>query len=177
MKEEIERLNRLVTNFLQLAQPSSHEAESVAPGELLKEVCRLLEKEAAQHQVSFVVEVEDDLGDIRWNRIEAKSAFLNVAMNALQAMDGVGGTLRMTARSDDRWTLISFTDDGPGIPQQDQQKVMLPYVTMRPGGTGLGLAIARRVAERHGGRLELESEVGVGTEVRFLMPSDDGKAR
>ena len=177
VKEEIERLNRLVTNFLQLAQPSSHEAESVAPGELLKEVCRLLEKEAAQHQVSFVVEVEDDLGDIRWNRIEAKSAFLNVAMNALQAMDGVGGTLRMTARSDDRWTLISFTDDGPGIPQQDQQKVMLPYVTMRPGGTGLGLAIARRVAERHGGRLELESEVGVGTEVRFLMPSDDGKAR
>ncbi len=176
VKEEIERLNRLVTNFLQLAQPSSHEAEPVAPGELLEEVCRLLEKEAAQHQVSFVVEVEDDLGEIRWNRIEAKSAFLNVAMNALQAMDGVGGTLRMTARSDDRWTVISFIDDGPGIPQQDQQKVMLPYVTMRPGGTGLGLAIARRVAERYGGRLELESEVGVGTEVRFLMPSDDGKA-
>ena len=176
VKEEIERLNRLVTNFLQLAQPSSHEAEPVAPGELLEEVCRLLEKEAAQHQVSFVVEVEDDLSEIRWNRIEAKSAFLNVAMNALQAMDGVGGTLRMTARSDDRWTVISFIDDGPGIPQQDQQKVMLPYVTMRPGGTGLGLAIARRVAERYGGRLELESEVGVGTEIRFLMPSDDGKA-
>ena len=49
---------------------------------------------------------------------------------------------------------------------------MLPYVTMRPGGTGLGLAISRRVAERHGGRLEINSEVGVGTEVRFLMPAE-----
>ena len=176
VKEEIERLNRLVTNFLQLAQPASHEAEPVAPGELLEEVRRLLEKEAAAHQVTLQVEVQDDLCEARWNRIEAKSAFLNVAMNAIQAMAGVGGTLRMSARSDQQWAVISFVDDGPGIAEQDQEKVMLPYVTMRPGGTGLGLAIARRVAERHGGRLELGSEVGVGTEVRFLMPSDDGEA-
>ena len=176
VKEEIERLNRLVTNFLQLAQPASHEAESVAPGELLEEVRRLLEKEAAAHQVTLQVEIQDDLCEARWNRIEAKSAFLNVAMNAIQAMAGVGGTLRMSARSDQQWAVISFVDDGPGIAEQDQEKVMLPYVTMRPGGTGLGLAIARRVAERHGGRLELGSEVGVGTEVRFLMPSDDGEA-
>ncbi|MEC9477421.1 MAG: ATP-binding protein [Planctomycetota bacterium] len=176
VKQEIERLNGLVTNFLQLAQPSSHEVESVAPGGLLEDVHRLLEKEAAAHQVSLEVEVQDNLCEARWNQIEAKSAFLNVAMNAIQAMDGIGGSLRMTARSDQQWVVISFIDDGPGIPEQDQEKVLLPYVTMRPGGTGLGLAIARRVAERHGGRLELGSAVGVGTEVRFVMPIDDGEA-
>jgi signal transduction histidine kinase len=83
----------------------------------------------------------------------------------------------MTARSDEQWIVISFIDDGPGIDDRDLERVMLPYVTMKPGGTGLGLAIARRVAERHGGRLELDSEVGVGTEVRFLLPAEKGAAR
>ena len=79
----------------------------------------------------------------------------------------------MTARSDGQWIVISFVDNGPGIEEQDLERVMLPYVTMRPGGTGLGLAISRRVAERHGGRLEISSEIGVGTEVRFLMPTEE----
>jgi signal transduction histidine kinase len=95
-------------------------------------------------------------------------------MNAMQAMEGEGGLLKMSVASDNQWIVISFVDDGPGIPEEDLQRVLLPYVTMRPGGTGLGLAIARRVAERHGGRLELDSELGVGTEVRFLLPTEDG---
>jgi len=177
VKEEIERLDCLVTDFLQLAQPATHDPEQINPGELLEELRRLLEKEASVRKVELDVQIQDGLCDVLWNRIEAKSAFLNIAMNALQAMEADGGSLRMTARSDEQWIVISFIDDGPGIDDRDLERVMLPYVTMRPGGTGLGLAIARRVAERHGGRLELVSEVGVGTEVRFLLPAEKGAAR
>ncbi|MGE4615004.1 MAG: HAMP domain-containing sensor histidine kinase [Planctomycetota bacterium] len=177
VKEEIERLDCLVTDFLQLAQPATHDPEQINPGELLEELRRLLEKEASVRKVELDVQIQDGLCEVLWNRIEAKSAFLNIAMNALQAMEADGGSLRMTARSDEQWIVISFIDDGPGIDERDLERVMLPYVTMRPGGTGLGLAIARRVAERHGGRLELDSEVGVGTEVRFLLPAEKGAAR
>ena len=173
VKEEIERLNCLVTDFLQLAQPAAHESERVNPGDLLEDLRRLLEQEAGVHNIELVIEVQDGLREAIWNRIEAKSAFLNIAMNALQAMESDGGTLKMTARSDDQWIVISFIDDGPGIDDQDLGRVMLPYVTMRPWEAGLGLAISRRVAERHGGRLELDSELGVGTEVKFLLPAEE----
>ncbi len=170
IKDEIERLNNLVTDFLQLAQPNSQEAEPCHVDSLLDDLCRLLDKEAAGHQVVIEKEIQANLSQTRWNPVEGKSAFLNVAMNALQAMEAVGGTLKIQARSDDHWIVVSFKDNGPGIAEEDREKVMLPYVTRRPGGTGLGLAIARRVAERYGGRLELTSQVGVGTEVRFLLP-------
>ncbi len=177
VKEEIERLDCLVTDFLQLAQPGTHDPEQINPGELLENLRRLLEKEASVRKVELEVQIQDGMCEVLWNRVEAKSAFLNIAMNALQAMEADGGSLRMTARSDEQWIVISFIDDGPGIEDRDLERVMLPYVTMRPGGTGLGLAIARRVAERHGGRLELDSEVGVGTEVRFLLPVEKGAER
>ncbi|MBT6969623.1 MAG: HAMP domain-containing protein [Planctomycetes bacterium] len=173
VKEEIERLNCLVTNFLQLAQPAAQESERINPGELLKDLGRLLEEEAEVHKIKLSIDIQDGLSEAIWNRIEAKSAFLNIAKNAMQAMERDGGTLKMMARSDGQWIVISFVDDGPGIEEQDLERVMLPYVTMRPGGTGLGLAISRRVAERHGGRLEISSQIGIGTEVRFLMPTEE----
>ena len=178
IKDEIERLNNLVSDFLQLAQPNSQEAVPSQVGELLEELQRLLDKEAADQGVSIELDVQEDLAETLWNPVEGKSAFLNVAMNAIQAMQSSGGSLAIQARSDDHWIVVSFKDNGPGIAREDCEQVMLPYVTRRPGGTGLGLAIARRVAERYGGRLELTSQIAVGTEVRFMLPvsTEEGRA-
>ena len=178
IKDEIERLNNLVSDFLQLAQPNSQEAVPCQVGELLEELQRLLDKEAADQGVSIELDVQEDLAETLWNPVEGKSAFLNVAMNAIQAMQSSGGSLAIQVRSDDHWIVVSFKDNGPGIAREDCEQVMLPYVTRRPGGTGLGLAIARRVAERYGGRLELTSQIAVGTEVRFMLPvsTEEGRA-
>ena len=178
IKDEIERLNNLVSDFLQLAQPNSQEAVPCQVGGLLEELQRLLDKEASDQGVSIELDMQEDLAETLWNPVEGKSAFLNVAMNAIQAMQSNGGSLAIQARSDDHWIVVSFKDNGPGIAREDCEQVMLPYVTRRPGGTGLGLAIARRVAERYGGRLELTSQIAVGTEVRFMLPvsTEEGRA-
>ncbi|MGB1396931.1 MAG: sensor histidine kinase [Planctomycetota bacterium] len=178
IKDEIERLNNLVSDFLQLAQPNSQEAVPCQVGGLLEELQRLLDNEASDQGVSIELDVQEDLAETLWNPVEGKSAFLNVAMNAIQAMQSNGGSLAIQARSDDHWIVVSFKDNGPGIAREDCEQVMLPYVTRRPGGTGLGLAIARRVAERYGGRLELTSQIAVGTEVRFMLPvsTEEGRA-
>ena len=177
IKDEIERLNNLVSDFLQLAQPTSQEAIRCQVGGILQELARLLDKEAKGQNVSIELDVQEDLAETLWNPVEGKSAFLNVAMNAIQAMHSTGGSLTIQARSDDHWVVVAFKDNGPGIAREDCDQVMLPYVTRRPGGTGLGLAIARRVAERYGGRLELTSQVAVGTEVRFMLPVGGAEGR
>ena len=170
VKDEIERLNNIVSDFLQLAQPSSQKSEIVNVSDLIEELLRLLESESLSRNVEIKSSVDSNLSLTRWNKVEAKSALLNIAMNALQAMEDKGGKLNIEAKSDSQWIVIKFSDTGPGIKEEDLSQVLLPYVTRRKGGTGLGLSIARRVTERYGGELAITSERGVGTEVRFHLP-------
>ena len=170
VKDEIERLNNIVSDFLQLAQPSSQKSEIVNVSDLIEELLRLLESESLSRNVEIKSVVDSNLSLTRWNKVEAKSALLNIAMNALQAMEDKGGKLNIEAKSDSQWIVLKFSDTGPGIKEEDLSQVLLPYVTRRKGGTGLGLSIARRVTERYGGELTITSERGVGTEVRFHLP-------
>lgn len=176
VQREVERLNQLVTNFLSLAQPSSGDCEEVAVNELLADLARLLAKEATARHVELSTHLDGELPSVRADRQELRNAFLNIAMNALQAMEPRGrGTLDLATgrrvRADGCTEVaISFVDSGVGMGTELLEKVFIPYYTTRPGGTGLGLPIARRIAERHGGRLEVRSQEGVGTTVSFLFP-------
>ncbi len=174
VQREVERLNLLVSNFLSLAQPAAREAEAVDPNELVDELFRLLRKEATGRNVELALDLEEGLPSLSWNRQEIKSAFLNIAINALQALGDEGGHLVVSSGlrqgRNGPELLVSFSDDGPGIPPEDLERVFVPYYTTRKGGTGLGMAIARRTAERHCGRVELRSAVGEGTAVAFVFP-------
>jgi signal transduction histidine kinase len=108
--------------------------------------------------------------------------FLNLARNALQAMEGRPGRLTITTRMllDHRLTsedgkalpaiVVEVADTGPGIPAEVLDELGTPFFTTRPGGTGLGLALSRNWVARHGGALRIDSRPGEGTRVRVELP-------
>jgi two-component system sensor histidine kinase AtoS len=123
-----------------------------------------------------------------WSQIDfeqTKQVLLNLIINALEAIEGAGSvTVRVDAgnggsrgRARPGFTAIEVRDTGAGIRAEDLRQVFEPFFSTKLGGTGLGLAIANRIVERHGGGVEIESRVGVGTTLRLWLPRAERPAK
>jgi two-component system, NtrC family, sensor histidine kinase HydH len=167
---EIGRLNRLLTEFLDLARPRGISREPVPLGPLIEEVL-VLERDTAE---SFGVRIERDveaeactaLGD----REKLKQVVINLVVNALEAMKG-GGTLVAKTSCEAGRALLTIADTGAGIDPSHREEVFEPFFTTKEGGTGLGLSIVRKIVDQHGGDVCLESEKGKGTRVTVRLPA------
>jgi signal transduction histidine kinase len=116
-------------------------------------------------------ELPEGLPKLRADADRLRAVVLNLVRNALLAMPE-GGTLTVRTRIADRILVVEVVDTGVGIAPEDQRRVFEPLYSTRERGTGLGLAIARRIAEEHGGAIELESALGRGSTFRVLLPLD-----
>jgi signal transduction histidine kinase len=97
-------------------------------------------------------------------------AFLNIILNAIQAMEG-GGTLQVEAKQEEQGeTTISFSDNGPGMSEEKAAQVFEPFITDKSKGTGLGLAITKNIVEEHGGEIRVESREHEGTRFVITFP-------
>jgi two-component system sensor histidine kinase HydH len=170
---EVDRLNQVVRNFLDFARPSADGRGALAVDEALREVEILTHQQARKNEVEVRLEAED-LPGIFAHPGQLKQAFLNLVLNALQAMPD-GGTLTISGRVEEQTLCIRFADTGQGIPSERLAQVFDPFFTTRPDGTGLGLAITERIVRAHGGRIEVASEEGVGTTFTVRFPLQ-GKA-
>ncbi len=165
--KEADRLNRVVQDFLAFARPAPVERGRFPIREALEEVILLTAQQAAKAGV--VTAVEGEGGAVAADREQLKQAFLNLVLNAIQAMPQ-GGRLTMALESTGGEVLVRFTDTGQGIASAHLDRVFNPFFTTRPGGTGLGLAITHRIVQGNGGRLEVSSELGVGTTFTMALP-------
>ncbi len=172
---EVRRLERLVTEFLELARPRPPQRERVELDRVVSDVLDL-ELEAA---IRSGVEVQRELaprsailGDVE----KLKQVVLNLVVNAVDAMPE-GGVLsaRVERRGED--VVLTLTDSGGGIDPHHLAEVFDPFFTTKPAGTGLGLAIVRKLVEQHGGRVELSPTPGGGTTVAVAIPraTEDGR--
>ncbi len=178
IKTELKRLNKLVSDFLQVSRPSRPDMHPVHLAALLMQIHQLLEAEAGKRHISFDIQVPPEDVTVYGDENLLKTACLNIALNAIQALEE-GGEARMYVRTHHNLNgtpnacEIICADTGPGIPLQDRQKIFEPYFTTKKEGTGLGLAIVNRVIADHQGSITVESEKGQGTTITMILPKNN----
>ena len=180
IEQETKRMGNLVSNLLQFSHRGHEEISTVdVRGELTTAV-ELIHYHLRKRLVTVVQEFAPDTPPIYADRQRLRQVFLNLLINASDAMPE-GGTLTLrtaptTLHNDKTAVLIEVADTGQGIPAESLDKVMEPFFTTKEEGkgTGLGLAICRRVVQEHHGTIEIGSEVGKGSTVRIVLPGTSG---
>lgn len=179
---EVDRISNLVDELMVFARGDRLELESVNIHRPLDALLDLLELERGYEKIEIKRLYDPSLPEIQADPARLQQAFLNLARNAMQAMEETGGTLVLSTRmslenrivSPDgrpRPTIeISFEDDGPGIPADLHHRLSTPFFTTKRKGTGLGLSVARHWIRRHDGRLRISSVPGEGTRVDVHLP-------
>src|SRR5271165_3038827 len=175
-REEVERLDRIVTHFLEAIRPRPPDLSETNVAEVLAEVLKFQKREFANRGIAVEAETPAALPGVMADRGQMKQVFFNLTKNAMEAMQP-GGRLKIRSRADDESVYLVFGDSGAGIRQEDMGKLFRPYHTTKPGGHGLGLTIVQRIMRAHGGQVGVESREGVGTVVTLQFPRKDRRVR
>jgi len=173
---EVQRLDGIITHFLQAIRPQPLDLQEVALLDVIDEVLNFLGDELTNLGVQVDVTVEGTSPVVLGDRNQIKQVFFNVVKNAMEAMDA-GGDLRITARADDEYVYLLFADTGVGIAQEDLSKIFQPYHTTKSTGHGLGMMICRRILRDHGGQIGLDSRPDAGTVVTLQFPQKHRRIR
>jgi two-component system, NtrC family, sensor kinase len=171
VKRETHRAASLMERFLVFARSRTTHVTPQPLEPVLREAVEVVGPAAAQARVRTSVEIEPGLPDVSCDAELLRQAFLNLCVNAVQAMQPGGGTLSATLRADGDAVVAEFRDSGPGIAPDALKHVFEPFFTTKANGTGLGLAIVRQAAETHGGTVEVESQPGRGALFRIRLPA------
>jgi two-component system, OmpR family, sensor histidine kinase VicK len=183
IRNETERMIRLVTDLLHLSRFDSNQAplrrSLTNLPELLEEAADRFAFQMNQKGIKSEVHIEDGVGFVRLDRDGIDQVLDNLLSNAIKYTQG-GGSIVLTARKPDAHSVsISVKDAGIGIPKKDMGRIFDRFYRVdkarsrNMGGTGLGLSIAREIVRAHGGTISLESELNVGTTVTFTLPTPD----
>lgn len=169
---EIKRLDDFVSEFLRFARPPKLNIERSPVRILLADLAAFITPECSKKGVALSL----DLGGPETARVDGfqlKQGILNLILNALQATPA-GGHVVLRASGDKRRLEVSVSDDGEGMSPETREKAFTPFFTTREEGTGLGLPLVRRIAEQHGGSVEVFSTPGKGTTVTMVFPEPAG---
>ena len=167
--DEIGRLNRLLTEFLELARPRGIAREPVHLPKLVDEVLDLEEESAKGRGIAIERDVSAEGCVAIGDREKLKQVTINIVVNALEAMKQ-GGRLKASVRPDGERVVMTFEDSGPGIEPAVLASVFDPFFTTKEAGTGLGLSIVRKIVDQHGGDVVIASERGHGARVTVSIP-------
>jgi len=171
MIQEVDRLNRVITQLLEFARPPVIQKKQASLQSLIQHSLKMIERQASVKEIQVLSHLPSGVKEVALDPDGINQVLLNLYLNAVEAMDP-GGTLSVSLSMDEGspWVKIKVSDTGTGISKEDLEHVFDPYFTTKQTGTGLGLAIVHKIIEAHGGEVKAESEIGRGTSVTVLLP-------
>lgn len=171
IKSEIKRLDSMVTNFLNFGRPLKLSLAPASVPDIIDETALLLAGSCSEQKIRLSINHESGLPLVFADYKHIKTCFMNLFLNAMQAMPQ-GGSLTASSMRGRGFVSIKIKDTGAGIAPENLERIFEPYFTTKDAGIGLGLALTRRIIEEHGGSVEVESAPGRGTSITITIPAE-----
>jgi two-component system, sporulation sensor kinase E len=176
-REEIQRLDMILKQFLHAVRPTTPHREKQDLHAILHDTLRLLEPEIASRKIAVELDLVESIPPAMIDPGQFQQVFYNLIRNAYQAVPADTGKIVIRTRVNDFNFIISIEDNGTGISPEHMGAIFEPYRTTKSSGTGLGLLIVRRIIREHGGEIAIESEESHGTRVLIHLPHTDRPVR
>jgi len=173
LKLEVARINTRITEFLNYSRPVKLEPRKLDLVSIASDALSIFEAQAADSNVEARLERQGEIPAVIADPESLRSALTNLIINSFQAMDGSGGTLKVSLSSEDdgRSARIEVSDTGRGIAAEDISKVFEPYFSTKETGTSLGLAIVKKAVDDHQGTISVRSKLAEGTSFVITLPA------
>src|SRR6202163_2870311 len=166
------RASHIITRIRLLFKKVSPQRELVDVNEVIREMTILLRNEASRYSISIRTELETDFPLVMGDRVQLQQVFMNLILNAIDAVKDVDGTRELAIKSqreENDQLLVSVSDTGVGLPPQQADQIFNAFFTTKPHGTGMGLRISRSIVESHGGRLWAADNPPRGASFHFSL--------
>jgi len=174
LKTEVARINRHITDFLKYSRPSKLDLQDVDIRVEAEDALRLIEVRADECGIETRIIQDGALPPVTADRESLRSVFTNLVINAVEAIDGEGGSISIKLSNPEANSVkVEITDSGCGIAAEDISKVFEPYFSTKDTGTGLGLAIVKKAVDDHGGTICVASKEGSGTTFTITLPAKE----
>lgn len=170
IKEQVDRQNRIIQELLDFGRPQKFFCQPLGVNQLLEQVLTFTAPMLRQHDIALKLEPAPALPAVYADGQRLKQVFVNLLLNALQAMPA-GGRLTIATRAEDDRVRVYFTDTGPGIDAVHLPHIFDPFYTTRDTGTGLGLSICHQIIREHGGSIEVAETSPAGTTFCVSLPA------
>ena len=175
--KEVDRICGLINDLLSFARPSKPNVAPENVNDVVDNIVRILETQAKEKSVGIAREFGENLPKVWIDREQMKQVFMNLILNAIQAMKE-GGSISISTRSVSRngaepsgdFVQVEVRDTGVGIPEENLQHIFDPFFTSKDEGSGLGLAVSHQIVQEHGGFVTVESQIGKGTAFFVHVP-------
>ncbi|WP_347552066.1 ATP-binding protein [Pseudalkalibacillus hwajinpoensis] len=170
MLQELERLNIIVNDLMVLGKPQALKLKSVELINCLSYVINLVQQQADNNHITICFDYDEKQIYISGEDVRLKQVFLNVLKNAMEAMPD-GGEIKVKVRQEEKWTTVQIVDRGIGIPEEEIPNLEKAFYSTKENGTGLGLMVSYQIVEEHRGRIDVESEIDIGTTFSVHFPT------